>query len=140
MAAAPPDLPIPQITQATIDGAPGVTEIRLSPEELGSIRMDLQTDGDRATLIVSAERPETLDLLRRHADRLASEFRSAGFQDLNLGFGRWGGSEDRQPASGGRYDPSPASDDSRGDWPELGPEVAASPLSLRAGAGLYVRF
>jgi len=134
------DLPLPQIAQATIDGAPGVTEIRLSPEELGSIRMDLRTDGDRATLVVSAERPETLDLLRRNADRLASEFRAAGFQDLDLGFGRWGGSDDRQATPGGRHDPPAPSDEPRGDWPDLGPTVAASPLALRAGAGLYARF
>ena len=140
LTAAPPDLPIPQIARATIDSGPGVTEIRLSPEELGSIRMDLRTDGDRATLVVSAERPETLDLLRRHSDRLASEFRAAGFQDLDLGFGRWGGSEDRQAPSGGHYDPPAPSDEPRVDWPDLGPAVTASPLALRAGAGLYVRF
>lgn len=80
-----------QLAQAAAAVRPGMTELRLSPEELGAVRIDLRTEGDQAILTLSAERPDTLDLMRRHADRLVSDLRAAGFQQLDLSFGRWAG-------------------------------------------------
>lgn len=91
-----PELPasVPgQISQAIISASGPVTELRLSPEELGTVRIELKTDQDRVTVTLLAERPETLDLLRRHADRLVAEFRAAGFSEMNLGFGNLSGGD-----------------------------------------------
>lgn len=76
-----------QISQAVITASGPVTELRLSPEELGTVRIEVKTEREKVTVTLLAERPETLDLLRRHADRLVAEFRAAGFSEMNLGFG-----------------------------------------------------
>ncbi|MCV6610332.1 MAG: flagellar hook-length control protein FliK, partial [Amphritea sp.] len=48
----------------------GRVEIRLSPEELGSVRLQLHQGESGLTVTVQAERPETLDLMRRNIDQL----------------------------------------------------------------------
>jgi Flagellar hook-length control protein FliK len=73
-------------------------EVILSPEELGRVQMDFRADGDGIRVFLTAERPETLDLLRRHADQLASELRQAGYSGASLSFGQWG-----QPQGEGRH-------------------------------------
>jgi len=112
----------------------GTTSLRLAPEELGLVQIDLQTDGDRARLNVLAERAETLDLLRRHADRLADALREAGFGRLDLSFGRWSGSGGQDPPQGRPADPGPASADApQATWPvaSQGPTIVHDGLYLR---------
>jgi len=46
------------------------TEISLAPAELGRVTFILSNDDGRLTMQVLAERPETLELVRRHADAL----------------------------------------------------------------------
>jgi flagellar hook-length control protein FliK len=77
-------------------GADGVVELHLSPEELGRVHLSLQPDGDRIHLLIQVERPETLDLLRRNSETLLQEMRQAGFQGANLSFSGWSG-EGRTP-------------------------------------------
>lgn len=67
-------------------------EITLSPEELGRVRLTLATHDGALTMMVQADRPETLDLLRRNIDSLAQDFRDLGYQDLTFSFG-----QDRAP-------------------------------------------
>lgn len=62
-------------------------EVTLSPEELGRVRMSLSTHDGTLTMSVTADRPETLDLLRRNIDQLAQDFRELGFRDLSFSFG-----------------------------------------------------
>lgn len=62
------------------------TTIRLSPEELGQVRMTLRTSETGLTLAISAERPETSEMMRRNIDVLAQEFQSLGFENLNFQF------------------------------------------------------
>lgn len=65
----------------------GGTEIILSPQELGRVRLTLLcTDGAIAVQII-ADRPETADLMRRHIDSLAQEFRALGYQSVSIDFG-----------------------------------------------------
>jgi hypothetical protein len=71
----------------------GTTEIALSPDELGQLRLTLQADPqnpDRLIVLLNFERPETLDLFRRHADMLAEALRNAGFANVDIGFGQSG--------------------------------------------------
>lgn len=88
----PSNVPV-QITHAVGSATGPVTEITLAPEELGNLRIEISTEGDRVSLTLQAERPDTLDLLRRHADRLLAEFRAAGFSEMNLGFSNLGTGE-----------------------------------------------
>jgi flagellar hook-length control protein FliK len=62
-------------------------EVTLSPEELGRVRISLSTHDGALTMSVHADRPETLDLLRRNIDQLAQDFRDLGFRDLSFSFG-----------------------------------------------------
>lgn len=62
-------------------------ELRLDPPELGRVEIHLSpTEKGGMHAIVLAERPETHDLLRRHADVLARELGNAGYSDVNLSF------------------------------------------------------
>lgn len=61
----------------------------LSPEKLGSVRFDMNPVGDGVQIVLSAERPETLDLMRRHAFELMAELKQAGYQSSTLSFGQW---------------------------------------------------
>ncbi|OYX41623.1 MAG: hypothetical protein B7Z02_14980 [Rhodobacterales bacterium 32-67-9] len=63
-------------------------EITLSPEELGRVRLTLATHDGALTMMVQADRPDTLDLLRRNIDSLAQDFRDLGYQDLTFSFGQ----------------------------------------------------
>ena len=66
------------------------TELLLDPAELGKVRFELTTTGDRVQVNLSVERADTLDLLRRNMDILRAEFRDAGFDAATLTFGQWG--------------------------------------------------
>ena len=84
--------PVLQQVTGALSGSPApVTELRLSPEELGSVRIEVTTEGDKVAMVVAAERQDTLDLLRRNADRLMADLRDAGFARLDLSFGAWSG-------------------------------------------------
>ncbi|PCH74971.1 MAG: hypothetical protein COC12_02400 [Rhodobacteraceae bacterium] len=78
-------------------------EIALNPEELGRVRMVLSTSDAGISVSILAERPETLDLMRRHIDQLTEEFRNLGYVDIGFDFSGDGtnsrfdeGSEGRQ--------------------------------------------
>lgn len=75
----------------------GPIEMLLNPAELGHLRFEIHQNGDQVQVLLSTERPETLELLRRNADHLVSEFRNAGFAGASLSFGQWGRSTDDQP-------------------------------------------
>ncbi len=130
--------PVPQIaaqiTAALTQGPSGVTELALSPEELGHVRLRLEPDSanpDRMLVMITVERPETLDLFRRHAGDLAEALRQAGYAGADIGFGRQGsgnGSEGRAS------DTAPA-------LPALTDETAPQTVTARAvtGAALDLR-
>lgn len=70
-------------------------ELTLSPEELGRLRMTFTVEGNTLSVALSAERPETMDLMRRHIDALAQELREIGYDDVSFDFTQ-GGSSDSQ--------------------------------------------
>lgn len=73
---------------AAITGSDGkTTEIVLNPEELGRVRLSLAVEDNAIVLNVLAERTETQDLLRRHMDQLAQEFRELGYASISFTFG-----------------------------------------------------
>ncbi|MDA7423315.1 flagellar hook-length control protein FliK [Thalassococcus lentus] len=78
---------IRQIANASVGTKDNGIEIRLSPEELGSIRMQLTTTDLGTAVTIHADRPETLELLRRHIDILARNLADAGYEAAEFSFG-----------------------------------------------------
>ncbi|MGV8988546.1 MAG: flagellar hook-length control protein FliK [Cypionkella sp.] len=77
------------VARSVSDSGHSRAELILEPAELGRLRFDLVTQGDRVQINLSAERPETLSLMRNHAEDLRQEFRDAGFADGTLNFSQW---------------------------------------------------
>jgi hypothetical protein len=65
----------------------GKLEIRLDPPELGKILIGFDRDGTNIVrAVISADSPETLDLMRRHADVFQRALEAQGFENLDLHF------------------------------------------------------
>lgn len=91
-----------QIAQAA-EGGPGGTrgtvELSLSPEELGRVRLRLHPSEAGLSVTITADRPETLDLMRRNIDLLAREFLDIGYEGAQFDFAQSGqGTDDGQSA------------------------------------------
>ncbi|WP_333818271.1 flagellar hook-length control protein FliK [Tabrizicola sp.] len=131
----PATLPAPQIAHqigsALSHAADGSTELALSPDELGKVRLKLKPDAihpDRMVVMITFERPETLELFRRHAGELADALRSAGYAGADIGFGQEGSF-----ASGeGRQGPAPSPEP---DSPPRPRAADTTPTPARALAG-----
>ncbi|WP_282120344.1 flagellar hook-length control protein FliK [Ruegeria atlantica] len=83
----------------------GSVEIALNPEELGRVSIMLNGRDDGLHLTISAERPETLEMMRRHLAVLEEEFKNFGLGDLSFDLGT---SEDADQNQAGHQDGSPA--------------------------------
>ena len=94
-------------------------EIRLDPPELGRVQIHLTRHDGAIQAVVLADRPETQDLLRRHAEVLARELGEAGYDNVSLDFG---GGEAQA-----RRDEAPGI-----DWAEAWPVQAAAPEAAPA--------
>lgn len=81
-----------QVGDAVVRAKGEQVEISLSPEELGKVRMVLASHNHAPHITIWAERPETLDQLRRHAEVLIQQFSEDGLGDATLDF------RDRQQA------------------------------------------
>lgn len=86
---------ITQLVQATKTATDGVIEVKLSPEELGRVRLTMSNGETGMTVLVTAERQETLDLLRRNIDLFAADLAEQGFTDLNFSFGQNGADDQK---------------------------------------------
>lgn len=91
-----------QVKEAIVGSVDGqkssLTELTLSPEELGKVRLEVTTQDDKTTIRVFAERPETLELLRKSSESLTAELRQAGLSQGSLSFGSW--TDSRRSSSG----------------------------------------
>lgn len=92
-ASTPPQSNPPQVMQvssAILGSREGSFEIHLQPAELGKVRISLMPSDAGIVVSVLADRPETLDLLRRHVDQLAQDFREIGYESASFSFGAEG--------------------------------------------------
>ncbi|MHA6346772.1 flagellar hook-length control protein FliK [Roseivivax sp. CAU 1761] len=98
-----PAAPLPpawrQVTEVIARRREGTTELRLAPEELGRLQLRLTPGEAGLAVTISAERPETLDMLRRHIGELARDLTEAGFGGLSFAFS--GGDPDPPPRQAG---------------------------------------
>jgi flagellar hook-length control protein FliK len=74
-------------------------EITLNPEELGRLKLHLVSADGGLAVHVTAERPETMDLLRRHIGILDQEFLKLGFEDVAFSFAGGQTPQDQADAS-----------------------------------------
>jgi len=65
-------------------------ELTLNPDELGRVRLTFALTDGGINVAVLAERSETMDLLRRHIETLAREFRDLGYSDVGFQFSQNG--------------------------------------------------
>ena len=79
----------------------GAVEVRLNPEELGRVQMSISVQDSGVAVSISVDRPETMDLLRRHIDQLAQEFRDLGYRQTSFSFQQNGAGTGGGGASGG---------------------------------------
>jgi hypothetical protein len=82
-----------QVCGIVLQASDNSTVLALAPDELGKIRLSFEPDvnnPDRMVVMISVERPETLDLFRRHAGELAEAIRNAGYSETDIGFNQHG--------------------------------------------------
>lgn len=96
-------LPVGQIVEVVTRQAERAVEVALSPKELGHVKMSLTAHDGSLTLVVSADRSDTLDLMRRHIEVLAQEFRRLGYSDLGFEFSQNTAGDNRDPQRTERF-------------------------------------
>jgi hypothetical protein len=119
------------INRAAIDGHK-TTEVALNPDELGRVRLRLATTDGALTVMVSAERAETMELLRRNIETLARDLEAAGYDGARIIFSQDGG------GAGEREAHAPASLPASGKPATGAPDVPAHML-ITLGDRLDIR-
>lgn len=61
-------------------------ELTLSPEELGRVRLHMQSNDQGMIVTVQADRQDTLDLMRKNIDSLSRELHEMGYSDVSFSF------------------------------------------------------
>lgn len=87
-----PATPVRQVVEtlaAQPADVPGRIELTLTPETLGKVHFDMRPEGDSLSIVLSAERADTLDLMRRHLPDLMAELKQAGIQAGSFSFSSW---------------------------------------------------
>ena len=130
---------VPQIAAAIgVDAASGRIELRLDPPELGRVEIAIEIVEQSLRATLSAERPGTHDLLRRHGEMLLAQLQEAGFSGVDL---RFAGERGRNGHGAFGSPDGPAAPDV--------PDEAAAPAALgtrapgrpaHMAAGLDLRF
>ena len=113
----------------------GPVDVSLAPEELGKLTISIKQEGNFVHVTLTAERPETLDLMRRNANDLVADLRQTGFSGASLSFGQ--GQKDQHPnfqntnlSTGNQQSPQSLP-------PETKPIASSRTLN---GAGVDLRF
>ncbi|WP_420004698.1 flagellar hook-length control protein FliK [Arenibacterium sp. LLYu02] len=76
-----------QLAEAVATAGRRHVDVSLNPVELGRVSMRLATHDTGVTVVIQVERPETEELMRRHIQDLAREFKEMGFTDISFQFG-----------------------------------------------------
>jgi flagellar hook-length control protein FliK len=94
-------VPLASVPQAIIHAAQSIADqpinIQLDPVELGALSFCIDTNASVLVVTITAERSETLDMLRKHSDQFIADLRQQGFTGINLQFGDSGQTPHDQP-------------------------------------------
>lgn len=114
---------------------PGSIEVMLDPPELGRVEIVLELSERTLHATLTADRPLTGDMLRRHGAELLQQLNDAGFDDVDLSFSQ------RHSEAGGREATGRASGaDGDGSEPAATPASAQRPRIAAGGTtGLDMR-
>ncbi|MEX0369535.1 MAG: flagellar hook-length control protein FliK [Tateyamaria sp.] len=113
-------------------------EITLRPVELGTVRMTMVPQDNGMSVLITAERGETLDLMRRNIDDLNRALSDLGFEDLSFAF-------DQSGAHADGADPDPTSEPDIVDIEDDSPVATIRTVTMRpvtdriAGTGIDMR-
>jgi len=126
----------PRVIQMIADAARVLhdkpVEITLSPEELGKVRLTMLPSDTAMTVHVSVERPETLELLRRNIELLASELRDLGFEDISFDF-----ANQNDTGAGREDDPSKGNTEGP-NMPIVAEDPSKQPQRIYLGEGVGI--
>lgn len=120
-----------QLTEVARQMPDRPVELTLNPDELGRVRLTFTMSDSGIHVAVIAERGETMDLLRRHIETLAQEFRDMGYKDVNFDFSRSG------QGNSGNTDSNPDDPDSQTQTETQ--TLTPVQLSLEPSTGLDLR-
>ena len=120
---------VQQIIEIATNARDRAIELRLSPEELGKVRIQISTGEHGLTLHINAERPETLDLMRRNIEQLQRDLTAMGYDNPKFSFGQQQRGQD-DPGSGGTRPDATA----RTEMPDT-----SAPLPQARSTGLDLR-
>ncbi|MBK5932495.1 flagellar hook-length control protein FliK [Rhodovulum imhoffii] len=127
---APVPVPVPanlatQVAEVIRTTPEGAVDVHLRPEELGRLRLTISPSDAGVSVTVQADRPETVELMRRHIDQLGAQLREMGYGQVSFSFG-----QHRQAPQG----ETPARSEGGGEQPD-----PSRPVRLRLSAGLDIR-
>lgn len=122
-----------QISGAMSAGQENAVELTLTPEELGRVRMVMSGSDEAITVTIHAERPETGEMIRRHAAALEQELRAVGYSEISFDFADQSGGHQKAPLREERYPYA------TNDGPATQPTVDTPHQVARHGDGLDLR-
>lgn len=113
-------------------------DVTLQPEELGRVRISMSSEQGALAVTLQADRPETLDLIRRNIDLFAEELRRLGHGSVGFSF------QHGSPGGGGAQPGAatvPPGDDPTAVPADAAPEAAMppEPIPLAPRAGIDIR-
>ena len=121
-----------QVRDAVQQNPGGPIEITLKPEELGRVRIQVIAADNGVNLSIVTDRPETMDLLRRHIDQLAQDYRQMGYDRISFSFAAGG---DQRGSEGQKYGQTQAwaQPESLANMPESPPpeQIASDGIDIR---------
>ncbi|MFN3847283.1 MAG: flagellar hook-length control protein FliK, partial [Paracoccaceae bacterium] len=127
-----------QVPQTIVEfvqrGAGDPVELLLRPDELGRLKFEMTTGGERVHVTLFVERPESMDLIRRYSDQLLQDLRQSGFSQPSLSFGDWsqrGSKPEHITLSPSALEPKAADVEATLLLSSAGSDVATGRLDLR---------
>lgn len=120
--------PVQQVATAMLSATTAATQsgsvdVSLYPEELGRVRLFFAPAELGLTVLVQAERSETLDMLRRNIELLGDDLRRQGFGDVAFEFGGQGNGQQGHAAPTTSDDAPSALNETTVDPEDNGPRM-----------------
>ena len=119
------------------DGRDKAFEIVLNPAELGRVRMVLSASDAGITVNILADRPDTLDLLRRNIEDLGKSFTDLGYDDIAFSFGQNDQMSDEKSHT--QHDTGIGSEDQDFDHPTPLSAIPTAPSPIMVLDGIDLR-
>ena len=123
-----PSTVVAQIVHQLHQKPAGTVEINLHPKDLGKLHFEMIPKGEGMSVTLSAEQPQTMEILRKGADQLLQELRNAGFVGSTISFDQWGQRPQQQSNRGPPFDA-----DSEGEG--VSSQISAPQTAAAASSG-----